>query len=195
MKLTTQLFMSPHLKLDAYDPEKDAAEESGFTVDLNYLWAMNMEEAAHPLTVYEIKKKREAQLKKVVEGKPAGCFAIRRKEDDRFIGVVAFPWISWTNRNSDFRVMIGNVEKREEYLVEAVHMALRYAFEELGSYSVDSFTGEFQPEMMEACQQAGMRECVRQREAVYRNGRLWDRVIMAIDLDTWLERNDEEVTA
>ena len=64
MKLTTQLFMSPHLKLDAYDPEKDAAEESGFTVDLNYLWAMNMEESAHPLTVYEIKKKTRSPAQK-----------------------------------------------------------------------------------------------------------------------------------
>ncbi len=71
-------------------------------------------------------------------------------------------------------------------------MALRYIFEGLEIYSVDTFTGEFQPEMMEVCRQAGMAECVRQREMVYRNGRLWDRVIMSMRQDQWLQIHNEE---
>ncbi len=192
MKLSTQLFESTRLLLDSYDPEKDPAEESGYTVDLNYAWAMNIDGAAHPLSVQEIKKKREEQIKKAEETRTQLYFAIRRKEDRKFLGVVMIPWISWNNRTAAFRIMMGGVDRRSDYLIEALRMTLRYAFEELGLYSIDCYTGEFQPEMMEACRQAGMRECVRQREMVYRNGRLWDRVMMVIQQTDWLQTPSEE---
>lgn len=192
MKLTTQLFDAPHLKLDFYDPDKDAADEASFTYDLNYAWAMDIDGAAHPLTVFEVKKKREGQLKKSDESKAEYYFAVRRKEDGKFLGVVAIPWVSWRNRNAGMRVLIGDVDDRQTYLNEAIHVALRYIFEGLEIFSVDIFTGEFQPEMMEACCQAGMIECVRQREMVYRHDRLWDRVIMSMRQDQWLQINHEE---
>lgn len=192
MKFTTQLFDSPNLKLDFYDPEKDAAEEASFTYDLNYAWAMDIDKAPHPLTTFEVKKKREEQLKKADENKAEYYFAIRRKEDGKFLGVVAIPWISWRNRNAGMRILIGDEDLRKAYTDEALLMALRYVFEELDIYSVDSFTGEFQPDVMEACRQAGMTECIRQREMVYRAGRLWDRVIMSMRQDEWLQLHNEE---
>jgi len=192
MKLSTQLYNAPHLKLDFYDIEKDAAEEASFTYDLNYAWAMNIDGAAHPLTIFEVKKKREAQLKKSDESKTEYYFAVRRNEGDKFIGVVAIPWVSWKNRHAGMRVLIGKVDGWKNYIAEALHMALRYVFEGLEIYSVEIFTGDFQPEMMDACRAAGMLECVRQREMVYRGGRLWDRVIMTMQQDKWLELHNED---
>lgn len=102
------------------------------------------------------------------------------------------PWISWNNRTATFRVMIGKVDRRSEYLAEVILMTLRYAFEELGLYSIDCFTGEFQPEVMDACRQAGMYECVRQRGMVYRSGQYWDRVMMVMQQSDWLDAHGEE---
>ncbi len=187
MELSTQLFESDLVALDSYDPEKDPNDESSFTHDLNYAWAMNIDGPAHPLSAQEIRKRREEQLKKSVETRTELFFAVRRKVDRKFLGVVTIPWISWNNRTATFRVMIGNVDRRRETLSEALWMTLRYAFEELGLYSIDCFTGEFQPEVMDACRQAGMRECVRQRGMVYRSGRYWDRVMMVMQQSDWLQ--------
>jgi RimJ/RimL family protein N-acetyltransferase len=185
MELSTQLFESPHLRLDFYDLENDPIDESSFTYDLNYAWAMDVDGAAHPLSVQEIRKKREAQLKEADESKARWYFAIRRKTDRKLIGVLMIPWISWNNRTATFRVAIGDRDRRGEYLVEALEMALRYAFEELGLFSIDCFTGEFQPEVLEACRQAGMVECVRQRDMVYRGGRYYDRLMMVMQFADW----------
>jgi RimJ/RimL family protein N-acetyltransferase len=191
MELSTQLFESPNLILDFYDPEKDASDETRFTYDLNYAWAIDIDGSAHPLTCFEVKKKREAQLKKSDESKAEYYFAIRRKGDEKFLGVVAVPWVSWKNRNAGMRVLIGNVDENKTYIVEALNMALRYLFEGLEIHSVDIFTGDFQPEMMEACRESGMAECVRQREMVYRNGQLWDRVIMSMQQEKWIKLHNE----
>jgi RimJ/RimL family protein N-acetyltransferase len=192
MKLSTQLFESPNLTLDYYDPEKDPQDESRFTYDLNYTWAMNVDRAAHPLTTFEVKKMREEQLKNSNENRAEYYFAIRRKEDNHFLGVVAIPMVSWSNRSAAFRVMIGEKTEREKYLAEAVHVTLRYAFEELALHSVISYTGDFQADVLQACRQAGMQECGRQREMVFRAGRYWDRVVMAMDQPEWLKLYNEE---
>lgn len=192
MELSAQLFESTHLMLDYYDTEKDPGVESRFTVDLDYAWAMNVDGAAHPLSVQEVRKQREEQLKKADETKAQLYFSLRRKEDRKFLGVVMFPWISWVNRTAVFRVMIGEAENSSEYLVEAIAMTLRYAFEELDLYSLDCYTGEFQAEVVHACRQVGMYECVRQRDMVFRGGRYWDRVMMVMQRSDWLQTHREE---
>ncbi len=192
MNLTTQLFESTNLKLDFYDPDKDASEESSFTYDLNYAWLMSTNGIARPLTAYEIKKMREEQLKRADETGTKFYFAVRRKADNKFLGLVMFPWISWTHRTAAFRVLIGGEDRSGEILAEVLRMALRYAFEELNLYSADCTTGEFQPEYLEACRRAGMQERVRQREMVFRGGRLWDQVMMVMSQDDWRKQQREE---
>ncbi len=192
MNLTTQLFESTNLKLDFYDPEKDASEESSFTYDLNYTWGISFNGEPKPLTAFEIKKMREEQLKKADETGTKFYFTVRRKADNQFLGVIMFPWISWTHRTAAFRVLIGDTGRWGEYLAEALRLALRYAFEELNLYSVDCYAGEFQPDYLEACRRAGMQERVRQREMVFRAGRLWDRVMMVLNQADWQKLQHEE---
>lgn len=186
---STQLFSSEHLLLEGYDLEKDVPIESAFTYDLNYAWKFSPDGPAHPLTVFEVKKKREAQLKKANE-ENASCFyfAIRQRTDREFLGVLAIPWVFWSNREGGLTVLIGNPEKRGLYLDELLGIALTYAFEELSLYYLTVTSGEFEPETLAAYQRAGMQIAVRQKDMLFNSGRLWDRLILGMQQDQWLQK-------
>lgn len=192
MNFATQLFESEHLILSAYDPEKDAAIEAGFTRNLDYAWAMDHAGAPHPLTAFEVKKKREESLKESEEKENSLYFSIRLKEDDRFLGVLTFPWISWSNRRGGFTLNLGDEADDKLYFEEALSMTLRYAFEELSLYHTHNWMGSHDENRLAHLTQAGMSVEVRQRQMVYRNGRLWDCLSVGISQEDWLRKNSEE---
>lgn len=191
MTFTTQLFKSNHLLLEAYDLEKDPACEAAFTYDLNYVNAIDYELIPHPLTAFEVKTKREEQLKKGSETDNFFLFSIRTKEEDRFLGILSFPSVFWFNRYAYFKLFIGEADQRRAYFVEALDMALRYGLEELGLYSIFTVTHEAEPELMAAYLSAGFKIAVRQRENVFRNGKLIDRMYVEILQDEWKIRQAE----
>lgn len=192
MKITTQLFESDHLILAGYDPDKDAAIESGFTRNLDYAWSLERDGIPHPLTVFEVKKIREEALKSPGENDHSFLFSIRFKEEDRFLGVVAFPWISWKNQVAFFRVNIGGGEDDERYFEEALEMALRYAFEELGVYRAFTTLGSHDESRLNRLIKAGMTIDVRQRQMFYRQGRLWDLYELGMSREKWLDLHSGE---
>lgn len=186
---STQLFKSEHLILNGYDLEKDAPIEAGFTHDLVYAWKFNPEIPAHPYSAFEVKKRREEQLKKAAED-DSSCvyFAIRTREERRFVGVLAFPWVFWSNREGGMTILIGSEEGRAQYFDEVMQMALRYTFEELHLYFLNTVSAEFEPETLAAYQNAGMKAVVRQKDMLYRHGRYWDRLMMGILQEEWLNK-------
>ena len=192
MDFATQLFECEHLILTAYDPEKDAAVEAGFTRNLDYAWSMDQDGIPHPLTAFEVKKKREEALKESEEKESSLLFAIRLKEDGRFMGVLAFPWISWSNRIGGFNLNFGVEADDALYFEEALRMTLRYAFEELSLFHTHIWLGSQDDARLTRLVRAGMSVEVRQRQMVYRNGRLWDRLSVGIAQEEWLQMNLEE---
>lgn len=192
MTFTTQLFQSDNLVLEAYDPEKDAALEAAFSYDPNYAAVIDWDGVPHPLTVFEVKKKREEELKKGVEKDNFFLFALRRKSDNQFLGILTLPHVFWFNRYTFFKVAIGEAEMRQTYFAEALQMALRYGLEELGLYSMHTFSGEYESEVRYALEAAGFKAVVQQRENVYRAGKLWDRLFMEILQDEWKIHNAAE---
>lgn len=181
----TQLFESQSLLLEPYDPDKDAVVEAGFTRRWHYTWGSMLYSEAHPLSAFQVKKKREEQLKRCAESRDAFLFAIRLRENTKFIGVVELPWVSWSNRMAWMKVLIGEESLEAMYLPEAAKMGLRYVFEELDMALVASSTGEFQPQIFHALQGLGMRVYVRQRLMVYYQNRYWDRIIVGMPQSDW----------
>lgn len=192
MKFNTQLFESEHLILSWYDLEKDAAIEAGFTRDLDYAWRLDIDGIPHPLTTYEMKKKREEALKESEDKGNSFCYSLRLKNEDRFLGVMVLPWISWVNRDAAFYLNFGNEEDEALYFAEAIHMTLRFIFEELGMYHTQTWLGSQDEIRTARYSQAGMVMEVRQRQMVYRQGRLWDRLWMGSLQQDWLRKNAGE---
>ncbi len=189
MKFSTQLFESDHLLLTWYDLEKDAAIEAGFTRNLDYAWKLDVDGITHPLTTFEMKKKREEALKESEEKGSSYCYSLRSKEDQRFLGVVVLPWVSWVNRDAYFYLNFGDEKDEERYFEEAIHITLRYIFEELGMHHTQTWLGSHDEIRAERYRQAGLTVEVRQRQMVYRQGRLWDRLLMGILQQDWLQKN------
>lgn len=191
MKFTTQLFKSENLILEAYDPERDANDESAFTYDPSYVRAIDSELIPHPLNSYEIKKLREEQIKKGDDNGRFFLFAIRQKSDNLFLGFFTFPDVFWFNRYAFFQLRIGDSAMNTKYYPEALDLVLRYGFEELGLYSIYTVTGDFEPETQRALKGAGFDIAVRQRENEFRDGKLWDRIFMEILQQNWVDQNME----
>jgi RimJ/RimL family protein N-acetyltransferase len=191
MTFTTQLFQSENLVLQAYDPEKDAAAEAAFSYDPNYANLIDWEIVPHPLTVFEVKKKREEELKKGSEKDNFFLFGVHNKSDGQFLGIITFPDVFWYNRYSFFKVYLGDPAIRQELYAEALQLALVYGLEELDLYSLYTSSGEYEPEVKQALEAAGFKEAVRQRENVFRDGRLWDRVFMELLQADWKIRGEE----
>ncbi|MRS02848.1 N-acetyltransferase [bacterium] len=191
MTFATQLFQSENLVLQAYDPEKDAAAESAFSYDPNYAVVIDQDMVPHPLTVFEVKKLREEQLKKASEKDNHFLFGVHRKSDGQFLGIIHFPSVFWFNRYAFFKVYLGELEMRQAYYAEALKLAMVYGLEELGLYSMYTSSGEYEPEIKQALEAAGFQEAVRQRDNVFRDGTLWDRVFMEILQEDWKTSNVE----
>ena len=81
---------------------------------------------------------------------------------------------------------------RQDFYDEALSMALRYGLEELGLYSIHTTLCNDEPEVLAALEKAGFQIAVRQRENVFRNGKLRDRIYMEIHQDVWKKRISEE---
>lgn len=186
MNFATQLFESDRLIVTAYDPEKDAAIEAGFTRNLDYAWSMDFDGIPHPLTTFEVKKKREEALKTSEEKENSFCYSIRLKADDRFLGVLVFPWISWSNRGAGFSLNLGEEPDDELFFNESLNITLRYAFEELDLYHTHTWIGSHDEKRLNRLIQAGMTVEVRQRQNFYRQGRLWDLLSVGISQNDWL---------
>lgn len=187
----TQLFESKNLLLEAYDLEKDPAVEAGFSYDLKYAAAIDFESVPHPMTAFEIKTKREGQLKKSSDANDIILFAVRAKSDGQFLGVLIFPWITWFNRFAFVRIAIGESERWGVYYPEVLEMAMRYGLEELGLYSICISTNESEPEVLAALQNAGFQIAARQRENIFRNGRLLDHIYLEFHQDEWQKPSTE----
>lgn len=192
MTFATQLFQSNNLILEAYDPEKDAVSEAALTYDFNYVNAIDYEVVPHPLTAFEVKKAREEQIKKGSETDNFFLFAVRRKSDNQFLGILSFPSVFWFNRYAYFKLAIGETEMRYAFYDEALSMALRYGLEELGLYSIHTTLTDDEPDVLAALEKAGFQIAVRQRENVFRNGKLRDRIYMEIHQDEWKKSITEE---
>lgn len=190
MTFTTQLFQSNNLILQAYDPEKDAAAEAAFSYDPNYSRVISWS-IPHPLTVIEVKKKREEELKKNSEKDNFFLFSIHRKSDDAFMGTLNFPEVFWINRYAFFMLAIGDPELQPSVYPEALQLALQYGLEELSLHSMYTSSGDYDLVAYQALEAAGFTPAVRHRESVFRNGRLWDAVFMELLQDEWLKTRRE----
>jgi RimJ/RimL family protein N-acetyltransferase len=180
----TQLFSGVNLRLTAVDAEKDAAQESVWTHDLSY--AAQMRQAiAHPLTVLEIKKQYQEIVKESSDKGSQFFFAIRLKTDDRLIGFMHLPWMSWSNRSSFLRIGMGETADLQQYGGEALGLALGFIFNELNLYRVTAPVPGYNLEYAALYEQTGFVLEVRQREMCYRAGRRWDMLLYGCLVEDW----------
>ncbi|HET7087606.1 MAG TPA: GNAT family protein [Anaerolineae bacterium] len=181
----SQLFEGECIRLAPIDPEKDAETISKWTHDPEYL-RLTDAEPARPLSPGQVKKKLE-EMDKEAEKRTQFNFAIRLRDGDRLIGLASIRWIHWTHSAGWIQLSIGRPEDRGKgYGSEALKMSLRYAFDELNLHRLGAVTLEDNPSALRFLERNGFVVEVRRRQAIYRDSRRWDALMLGLLREEWI---------
>jgi RimJ/RimL family protein N-acetyltransferase len=179
------LFEGRNIRLDYFDLEKDPQVVSGWTYRMEVARRLT-DKPAHPLTVFEVKKIFEEWLKNVEKSGSSYCFAVRTCSDNRLIGFVHIAYVAWVHGAAMFDLVLGDPEDWQNYARETLDMTLRYSFDELNLFRVTARVEEHDEPAQDLFRWAKFFLEVRQRQAVYYNGRYWDRLSFGMLRPEWM---------
>ena len=185
MSIQTQLFESARLRLGPIDHEKDPAVESRWTHDPSYQHGLGLD-PARPLSPAQLKKKYEAIEKAIEESHNTFHFAVRGKDDDRLIGLARLEWIEWSHGAGHLKLAIGDPQdRRQGYGSEVMQLMLRFALDELNLYRLGVVVGEDNAAGLALFKKFGFVEEVRRRQALTRNGQVFDLLHFGLLRSEW----------
>lgn len=182
-----QLFVGEHIRLAAPDIEKDAEIESKWTLDLDYLHAINAR-PAYPLNAHLMKKQYEAQQKET-EKNNLFWWAVRLKEDDRLIGWLKFERLNWAHGTAMLSLAIGAPADRNRGCgSDVMRLALHYAFNEMNLHRIGASVTGYNAGALRFFARFGFVEEARRREALQLHGQRYDDVWLGLLHSEWSKR-------
>jgi len=121
-----------------------------------------------------------------LKGEDRIALAIAVKESDRLIGSVGLEQIQWRERSACFGIVIGDKEEwGKGYGTDATRLMVKYGFGTLNLNRIWLRAREDNGGGIRAYEKAGFRREGVLRQEVYREGRYWDAVAMAILRADW----------
>lgn len=182
--MNIQLFEGEQVRLAPIDAEKDAETISKWTHDPEYL-RLTDPDPARPLSPAQVKKKLEEMVKEA-EKRRHFHFAVRLRSDDRLIGLASLNWVQWTHGTATILLSVGQPEDRGKgYGSETLRMMLRYAFDELNLHRVGADVFEYNTCALRFLEKHGFVVEVRRRQALNRDGRRWDALMLGLLREDW----------
>jgi RimJ/RimL family protein N-acetyltransferase len=180
-----QFFEGERIQLTAPDADRDAEIESKWTHDPDYLRLLSPD-PAKPLSPSQLKKKYEEADKEAEKNHNSFNFAIRLRDGDRLIGFIRVFDILWSHGTARLQLGIGDADdRRQGHGTVALNLILRYAFDELNLHRLSATTFEYNTAALNFLQRAGFAIEVRRRQAVNRDGRRWDVIMLGLLRDEW----------
>jgi RimJ/RimL family protein N-acetyltransferase len=198
------LFENQHLRLTPIDLEKDPQAVATWTYELDIASRLREDQPARPMAAFEVKKLYERWTKESEESSRQYIFAIREKgssdgkndtSSGTIIGIMRIMHIEWVHGAAYLDLILGDHHHWQQYAREALDMALRYAFDELGLFRLTSVIAEHNQPANDLFQQARFTLEVRQRQSVYWNKRTWDKLFFGILRPEWKMQQMAEVNA
>lgn len=180
--MTMNLFRNKTIKLSVMR-EKDVELMAMWQEDSEYLRNVDTD-VAFPQSLNEIASDE------LLKGRRSNSvsFMVRTVQEDRLIGFVAIHGIEWNNGTGLLAIGIGDANDRGKgYGKEAIHFILKYAFYELNLHRIGLDVISYNKLAIALYKKMGfqMEGCM--REAVQRDGKCFDRMIMGILRDEWIE--------
>lgn len=187
--LETSLYQSELVTLTAIRPESDAAIESRWMHDPDYFLSVKRAHPFQPLTAGQLKKAYEEGEKSAGRQGNRFHFAIRRRDDEELVGFLRLRASSWSNRAGVLQYSFAGPAEENRFGPDVLRLAVRFAFDELNLHRLGSYVPEPHVERAEQLNRAGFRCEARRRNAVYRDGRLWDELVFGMVETEWNEKN------
>lgn len=192
MAIEKQLFTGQRVYLAAINHAMDPEVEARWTHDVIFLRALG-QEAARPLSPAQVKKRYEKLEKQMEESNRDFYFTIRSAADDRLLGFIRLYWIEWSHGSGNLQMGIGDSQDRGQgYGSEALKMVLRFAFDELNLYRLSLWIGADNLAGIRFFQRFGFVEEVRRRQALQRDGRFWDLLLLGLLAEDWRRLQEKE---
>lgn len=181
------LFKGELVRLSAFDPEEVGRAYARWNLDSEFKRLLD----ADAPRLYSAKAISKYFEKEVEDQPPAAhYFGIRTLADDRLVGDLNLDVTGWNHRDAFVGIGLGSrADWGRGYGTEAMCLALRFAFLELGLRRVTLTVFEYNPRAVRAYEKAGFRVEGRLRQALQREGRRWDALFMGILKDEWMEQN------
>lgn len=187
LTLQTKLFEEKDVRFGPIDHAAHPDIESRWTHDAEFMRLMELK-PIRPLSPAMVKAHYEAIEKEIEEQKNLFYFTIRAREDDCLIGKALIEYVDWTNGNGYIRLGIGEPELRQRgYGSQALHMLLRYAFNELNLFRVTAVVPAYNEGALHLFHKFGFVEEVRRRKALHRDGEFWDVIGFGLLNAEWRE--------
>ncbi len=178
--MSPNLFSGRLVRLCA--PRADDAEFlSRWSEDATYRRLADTD-AARPLPPEHFRERDEA----MADDRANFEFRIRSLDDDRLLGFVAVCGIEWPNRHGWVAIGLGDPSDRGRgYGHEAMEMAIRYAFHELGLHRLSLDVIADNLPAIRLYRRLGFQEEGRLRERVLRDGERTDLIYMGLLCRDW----------
>jgi RimJ/RimL family protein N-acetyltransferase len=142
------------------------------------------------LTSWAAEPMQRAAVERLFESREASSlddsFAIHREGEEEPIGVISLTNISKANASADLSVIVGDPQDRDKGLgTEAIRVILRHAFEDSDLNRVGLSVFEFNEPAIHAYEKLGFKREGRLRQAIQRDGRFYDAILMSILASEW----------
>lgn len=143
-----------------------------------------------PTVLWSAKKIKEWVEKDNSEDSHQLLFHIHILEDDRWIGFMDLYVNDWVSMNTWVGIGIGEADAWSQgYGTDAMKVALRYAFLELGVPAVNLGVFAYNSRAQRSYQKAGFRMVGKERGRLQRDGERADVLYMIVTADEWLQEN------
>lgn len=114
------------------------------------------------------------------------------KGDNRLVGVTGLHDMDFTNRHASFGIALGDASVwNQGYGSEVTKLMVRYAFDTLNMNRIWLRVFEYNAAGIKTYAKVGFQREGVLRQEVYREGRYWDVIMMAILRAEWDGRRDE----
>jgi RimJ/RimL family protein N-acetyltransferase len=183
--INSPLFESQSFCLAALDEENDAEILSDWTMDLDVAEVFRGNDPPRPMNPAEVKKWIHKSQEAANESGTQFIFAVREKDTDRLIGLITFPWVSWSNSASLLKLVFESKSAIQKYGREIFQVSLQYAFIELNLYRVTVGVAAYREDLLALVKAFGFTQEVCMRALVFREGEYWDYLRMGLVCHEW----------
>lgn len=175
--ITSNLFQGKLVKLSAVrDGDADLMAKWG--EDSDYLRNVDTD-IALPISKQQYENEGESEPNEAY-------FRLRTVEEDELIGFGVIHSIEWINRAGIMSIGIGEAKYRNNgYGTDAIQLILRFAFHELNLNRVGLYVIEYNKRAIHVYEKAGFQHEGRRRSAIYRDGKMYDGILMGILRSEW----------
>jgi RimJ/RimL family protein N-acetyltransferase len=179
------VFDGQRLRLTTFDLEADPAVIAAWTMDPAITQRFCEQPPLRLLAAAEVRKTLETWQKETAEDGRLVLFALRPQDEDRLVGFLRLWQVLWVHGVAEFDLVIGQRADWADYAGEALQLGLRYAFEEMNLFRVSVHVEEHDQPGRELYEAARFFLEVRQRQAVFRDGQYWDRLMYGMLRPEW----------